>query len=503
MLDECKGEKFEEVVSTFALVVLKKVCQSRYPDLDLEHIASLSNEHLIPMILAYKHSLQRNLQQRQAISKQAENYAKSLALEEANLQQRQHEARQGFQPVDENDLAQFSAMVKNTWIGDDRWSEVLLNGQTHSDRSLPKESFEESWTMSLNHRAAPEPKAKSLVTELDERIASQERRLKMWKTFHASLKNAQATKQENLQPQKPTRKQFPLQFDKHHGIRLESQNPQDPGTERLEPYYASILKNMQNELTSNRYMKVVQEPVSAFKLPREDARSSSVGPKQPVENFSCLPSSPPVVTIASEDTSQNLVASVQENKASAGSQETGDRGTTTLLERTRASMLPFTAMESPPETEGESSKGLDDESQVLPSLPEMVTRRGTLLERTRQSMSLFPNPPPKSRNSTAKQPRFSEIFPVNQFETPEKAQAEQHGAWSPRSGSSTPRDRLFSEDADYASVFKSRPRIAVSPWLSPERSNLEVDGMLAEGVDDLHLEVEGDTPSRGPVRQGR
>jgi hypothetical protein len=32
----------------------------------------------------------------------------------------------------------------------------------------------------------------------------------------------------------------------------------------------------------------------------------------------------------------------------------------------------------------------------------------------------------------------------------------------------TPRDKLFEQDAEYASVFKSRPKIAMSPVLSPE-----------------------------------
>lgn len=51
-------------------------------------------------------------------------------------------------------------------------------------------------------------------------------------------------------------------------------------------------------------------------------------------------------------------------------------------------------------------------------------------------------------------------FPVNQFETPRKPSPH-------RSGASTPRDDLFDENADYASVFKSRPRIAQSPIASP------------------------------------
>ena len=118
----------------------------------------------------------------------------------------------------------------------------------------------------------------------------------------------------------------------------------------------------------------------------------------------------------------------------------------------------------------------------------------TLLERTRQSMSLLPNPAgpghDHSRKSMSKQPRQSQLFPVNQFETPRKRPTMDVSLARmdrTRSGSSTPRDHLFSEEADYASVFKSRPKIALSPALSPDRSDFGLNSMLEEDLGDLTL----------------
>ena len=71
------------------------------------------------------------------------------------------------------------------------------------------------------------------------------------------------------------------------------------------------------------------------------------------------------------------------------------------------------------------------------------------------------------------------------------------------SGTSTPKDKLFSEDADYASVFKSRPRVAHSPVTSPVAGMddvFEEDSYLDDSsfVDD-HMIV-GDSPSKATFR---
>lgn len=166
-----------------------------------------------------------------------------------------------------------------------------------------------------------------------------------------------------------------------------------------------------------------------------------------------------------------------------------------------------------------------------------------LLERTRKSMALFSPSSEAERvnqkplNMTSKhrqrqkekpnqQPRpTSQLFPEDHFQPPAKPKPkpkpnpehvhQNHTPTTtptvhkndqidaldqqslspngiPTSGSSTPRDQLFSDQADYASVFKSRPRVAVSPPLasSPERSGNS--GFLEERMQRGRLELDDD-----------
>lgn len=130
-----------------------------------------------------------------------------------------------------------------------------------------------------------------------------------------------------------------------------------------------------------------------------------------------------------------------------------------LMERTRQSM----AFASPMGLQNLLPE--DPPSTPLPPIPskppypptESNGPAVTLLERTRRSISLVPSSKPKkaSRRSSS-----SKLYPTNQFETPKRQQLE-------RVAESTPPDELFGPGAGYDSVFKSRPKIALSPNPSP------------------------------------
>ncbi|EXJ58485.1 hypothetical protein A1O7_05911 [Cladophialophora yegresii CBS 114405] len=83
MLDECKGEKFEEVLARFAMVVLKK---TRFPR-DQERITrerhvNVSEQDvgtLVPLIMAHRASLQRSLKARQDLRDKATAFSERLA----------------------------------------------------------------------------------------------------------------------------------------------------------------------------------------------------------------------------------------------------------------------------------------------------------------------------------------------------------------------------------------------------------------------------------------
>lgn len=123
----------------------------------------------------------------------------------------------------------------------------------------------------------------------------------------------------------------------------------------------------------------------------------------------------------------------------------------------------------------------------------------TLLERTRQSISLAPQPPPakSSRTAAHSRTRSSIVYPVTQFETPNAKALRRSSiaAYLPISEELqekvkigkrdiTPREQLFSPDAEYDSVFKARPKVKLSPVLSPVRvrgDRVDAEGDVSDG----------------------
>ena len=139
------------------------------------------------------------------------------------------------------------------------------------------------------------------------------------------------------------------------------------------------------------------------------------------------------------------------------------KSTASLMERTRQSM----AFASPTRLQSLLPEG-PSSSTPFPPNPSSKQPRPTatdsndlttLLDRTRRSISLVPNKKP--RKSTLDR-RTSKIYPTNQFETPKKQQLDKISELKV-----TPPDELFSSGAGYDSVFKSRPKIALSPNPSP------------------------------------
>lgn len=120
-----------------------------------------------------------------------------------------------------------------------------------------------------------------------------------------------------------------------------------------------------------------------------------------------------------------------------------------------------------------------------PSLTE--SRRTSLAERALLSMTQASlNPQPQRRTTTKERPKSS-FFPATtaaaaQFSTPMKSSRNSLGG----TRDTTPRDKLFEQDAEYASVFKSRPKIAMSPVLSPQ-----LDQQM-EDAEDFSFEGDGD-----------
>lgn len=160
-----------------------------------------------------------------------------------------------------------------------------------------------------------------------------------------------------------------------------------------------------------------------------------------------------------------------------------------LAERTRQSI----AFASPSKFQGLEAGGSSPlhaptatTAEQMPQIDNSARTKTTttLLERTRQSISLLPsNPNPNPKHHTRKSSsthvrRTSQkIYPTNPFETPRKQMKMGKGL--------TPPEELFTPGAGYESVFKSRPKVAVSPVGTPEPEGEfglgEGEGMDGEG----------------------
>ena len=157
-----------------------------------------------------------------------------------------------------------------------------------------------------------------------------------------------------------------------------------------------------------------------------------------------------------------------------------------LAERTRKSMA-FNSSEDingflPEPLSAAPAEVAEQDEHPDPSTPQPpLDRRTSLLERTRQSISMAPPPQPSNRSSHHRS--RTSIYPINQFVTPRKTRRSTIGIdEDPKQRDITPMEQLFSPEAEYDSVFKSRPKIALSPVLSP---NLDSGRVSMDGIGGL------------------
>ncbi|RDI83639.1 hypothetical protein Vi05172_g6419 [Venturia inaequalis] len=227
----------------------------------------------------------------------------------------------------------------------------------------------------------------------------------------------------------------------------------------------------------------IRAPVDVLKIAQEQIpRNKQV--EDPIERPILRPArlpSPELSGTSSEDetTAEQIVASV----FNATPSPTKKAPRLTLTERTRMSMAPTVPLQPDADDKIDSAVFLP-EPETEPEIDKThLNRRMSLAERTRQSMAAMTTHTHKSGKSLdlRKQRRMSQ-FPVNQFETPGKS-----GLTVPDGRrDATPIDKLYSEEADYDSVFKTRPKVALSPVWSPDTSSLSLNETIdGEGDEEV------------------
>ena len=574
MLDECKGEKVEEVLATFSTIVLhKRLATEKTQNTSIAKRLALApklkaqdQDSLLPIAIAHRASLTTVLHRKDQLRSRYQDYQQTLNERSQELRRERQRLIQA-KKVDPAPDVPISSLQKirqrydTYWQGDPRWLNVVLDGdvtQNHND--LPRNSFESTWdqvTAGILPQSSTSNQQAGLLHDLETRVATQQARLQQWKEYREKL-NAErkllAHETVANEPAKPAQG-LPIHFSAHKDINKqqtellrdlpqpEPLKDQDPALPTVN-FYAHLVKSMQQDLDdidaskqrstgavaglrfgreSRKQPVFVPSPLDTPAVPtRKDLnehRSRGAGfglpealpiARRTKQNESRLAASQAargrdskeamVATVKNPPSTNDSASKVESEAPSAPTglvgpkPEGADQPTAeadedsvlaaqivaatmnagpspikpkpSLTDRTRRSLAlasPGDAVSFPVKATDHSDRQEEPPSVSMPEPKEDA--KVTLAERTRRSMSMLPAQSRGPKKSTNKH-RHSKQFPTNQFETPRKQSSTLEVLEE-----MTPPEKLFSGDADYASVFKSRPKIAMSPTNSPAPKN--------------------------------
>ncbi|KAJ5505006.1 hypothetical protein N7463_007880 [Penicillium fimorum] len=439
MLDDCKGDKFEELLAGFSTAVLRKVVAVSADEMlwnpamklpTAMAITPTDYQNFLPLILAHRVSLgsagERHVRVRDAYHR----FSQLLDDKKVELIERASQGSSVCMDDMHSDPESLVRELQTNWLGSEEWATTLLEGGSQSSTDAFLElPFSAAWKRATDSNAASFNSGlkQDLVLDLEARILLQRSRLRKWHEYNKSLSKERGTDEMSIASPKEPR----VLFRDHQSLTV-----------------ASISKAVRQPGDHQRTLKGPEK----YLLSSVNDAISRINGKSRVK--------PAVYTPEVKMSSKFQFR---------GSSEIVNSPSRVAEEHHSEPEPEFKPQPHPESEQIQPSPQIVRLSPDLPSsdeepAPEPIKRTHTLAERTRRSMSLLP---PVAHEAPRPRRRPRPSFPVNQFVTPRKTSAHSIRSRDEISRASTPQDQLFEEDAEYASVFKSRPRVALSPVSSP------------------------------------
>ncbi|KAK4238554.1 HAUS augmin-like complex subunit 6 N-terminus-domain-containing protein [Achaetomium macrosporum] len=256
MLDECKGERLEEVLAAFSSAALKKLVAEQqlnrggYPalaqPLALENRGySGERAELIALVLAHRNAARARFSSFSCVLEGKEKAARRSKRE-------------------------------NT-ISDDQkmaiWHTALIYGDSKSRKDgILSAPFDRVWRRVQSGRLAElEDTSAGLLEQLDNRVRGQQERLEKWQGFRQRMFGTSGSAPATQEPQMhPTRKGIDLGFKAHENLHLGRRDPRKlPRAQhsQLDSHYQSLINGLKLDLASNR--PAASRIPSFFKRPHQ------------------------------------------------------------------------------------------------------------------------------------------------------------------------------------------------------------------------------------------
>ncbi|KAH7120964.1 HAUS augmin-like complex subunit 6 N-terminus-domain-containing protein [Dendryphion nanum] len=292
MLDECKGERFFEILAVFSTIVLKKELAIRLNDrrkiavarqLSTTGMMSLNNQaSLLPLAIAHKAALTKVLRQKNEKRKRYKEFEARLDEKNSEINQklRQSKAtpRSRKSLIPDNETAAIKKQLFDNWVGDHRWLDVILRGDNvEAEDAFLNRRFDQVWQM-VEQGRNPEEAASDvgLLENLQSRVQEQQTRLQKWRQF------SQQMQKDSLETRKLNKKSESMPkdfaFDDHLQLQLPATKSNTERTAlpldaQLRAEYQDIISDMDAEL--NRVLTSKQSQTVPLLLSRRTSSFST------------------------------------------------------------------------------------------------------------------------------------------------------------------------------------------------------------------------------------
>ncbi|MCJ1286723.1 hypothetical protein MMC26_006069 [Xylographa opegraphella] len=522
MLDDCKGPRFEEVLAALSTSVIYKILAEDDSDTSIVRRLLLGQQNLASidvsiLSMSYRASLTKRLSEKEELGQQFRKFGRMLDLEDHEIKQRgglNAVASRGWteKSVPQRMITKLTKHLSENSQGNHDWIEILVR----SDRFRPQncfleQSFDKIWPHVSNDTLYKVRlvKKENLLENLESRVLIQNDRLEKWKQIKESLgKGAEYASQstpthmdkekqgvDRCRQQSP-RKSWVLPSRHKQHTAMDEVGMGETINETTVQDEKPRLKDIQRK-SSLHIDKTV--PTGSFNI----AADHKLQP--PSEEIAGIETPPLTTDDDSLDThsgkfcmrpkSTNIVGSFAHSGDIFFLQKTDSQAESkgpialqpltpmthtqvltaqtplSLAERTRTSMALASPVKMPPceETQPVIATISQQDDDTIFSADILSTgglhRSASLLDRTRYSMSLMSTTSHVRRQSL--KPHVSKVYPVNQFNSPGREQSS-----TEPTEVSILEEILPDADADYETVFKSRPKIALSPRLSPVQDGI-------------------------------
>lgn len=203
MLDECKGEKFDEVLARFAMVVLRKMVQK-----EKQRDGSVTREEqdadkLVPLILAQRASIQRTLRSRKELIEKASACSEQLAqlredtaiaIHDIQSQPLSGDGTATEPGVSPEELDTLRDQVDLAFAFDRRWARHIFEGPSNTPdaalktKQMPEWPFDDSMSQPIREQApSPEEDSNDTMNNLQHLISKHRVRLQQLNLLRDSL----------------------------------------------------------------------------------------------------------------------------------------------------------------------------------------------------------------------------------------------------------------------------------------------------------------------------